>query len=109
VPGVFLIGGNGPDFYLEPIAPTATVSPTASPSPTPTESPTPSPTISSTPTPSVTPSQTPYDGQPFGDFNNDGCTDLTDFLTVIDFWQNGYGLDDFLHVLDNWQQGVSCG
>lgn len=59
-------------------------------------------------TPTATPSPTPYDGDPVGDFNDDMCTDLADFLILLDGWQQVYGLTNFLNLLDNWQQGPGC-
>jgi len=51
-----------------------------------------------------------------GDFNGDDCTNLDDFLILLDNWQAVYepigdpalGLDDFLNLLDNWQMGAGC-
>lgn len=53
------------------------------------------------------------DGRTVGDFDSSGCTDLTDFLFLLDNWQQVVGegiidLGDFLNLLDNWQQGPSC-
>ncbi len=78
-----------------------------------TPSPTASPTASASPTATPTPSPTPYNGRPFGDFDSSGCTDLNDFLFLLDNWQlvvdgEAIGLNDFLSLLDNWQTGPSC-
>lgn len=53
------------------------------------------------------------DGWPVGDFNDSGCTDVQDFLFMLDHWQESVGenfmdLDDFLNLLDNWQTGPGC-
>ena len=56
------------------------------------------------------------DGRAVGDFNNSGCTDIQDFLILLDNWQMEWpgggdpvmDVDDFLALLDNWQQGPSC-
>ncbi len=54
-----------------------------------------------------------YDGRPLGDFDNDQCTDLNDFLFLLDNWQQNVGgammdVNDFLALLDNWQTGAGC-
>jgi len=55
-----------------------------------------------------------YDGWPFGDFNNDRCTDVDDFLILLDNWQSEMeqgrmmDINAFLSLLDHWQQGDSC-
>lgn len=51
-----------------------------------------------------------------GDYNGDGCTDLADFLILMDYWQEiapevgppAMSLGDFLNVTDNWQMGSGC-
>lgn len=104
--------------YVEELAVTPTPTATPSPTPTPTPSPTASPTLTPTPSPTatVTPSATPtpvYDGWPVGDFNNDRCTNMADFLYLLDHWQESpggrpLGLNQFLVLVDNWQQGDGC-
>lgn len=49
-----------------------------------------------------------YNGDAVGDFNGDKCTNLSDFLILLDGWQDPYTLNDFLALLDNWQQGEGC-
>ena len=49
-----------------------------------------------------------YDGGGVGDFNADLCTNLDDFLILLDHWQDPYVLDHFLDLLDNWQLGQGC-
>jgi len=47
-------------------------------------------------------------GDAVGDFDDSGCTDINDFLLLLDNWQNPFTVNDFLNLLDNWQQGPSC-
>jgi len=54
-----------------------------------------------------------YVGRTVGDFDDDECTNINDFLFLLDHWQqevNGtlMGINDFLSLLDNWQQGSGC-
>lgn len=55
----------------------------------------------------------PASGRAVGDFDNSGCTELQDFLFLLDFWQtvvDGTAIDvqDFLNLLDNWHLGETC-
>lgn len=66
-----------------------------------------------TPTPTPTPTPDYPGGREAGDFNDDDCTDLADFLFLLDNWQlevggTIMGLDDFLALLDYWQMGPGC-
>jgi len=77
--------------------------------------PTPTPPPTPTPGPSVTPGPTPTPewGRAQGDFDDSGCTDIDDFLLMLDNWQFEYGgevvsIYDFLHLVDNWLLGPSC-
>ena len=52
-------------------------------------------------------------GRGVGDFDGTGCTDIADFLYLLDAWGTHVdgttiGIADFLSVLDNWQQGPAC-
>jgi hypothetical protein len=60
---------------------------------------------------------TPAWGRAQGDFNGDGCTNLTDFLFLASNWMqdpDGAGpeapitLTDFLALASNWMQGPNC-
>lgn len=55
----------------------------------------------------------PYDWAAKADFDKNRCTDLNDFLTLLDNWQGTYDtitvdLNVFLALLDNWQTGPGC-
>ncbi len=51
-----------------------------------------------------------------GDFDCSDCTDVNDFLILLDNWQGIYdelgppaiSANDFLNLLDNWQTGSNC-
>jgi hypothetical protein len=52
----------------------------------------------------------PVSRRAFGDFDNSSTVDLTDFLFLLDNWQNQIrgspiGVADFLALLDNWNPG----
>ena len=58
---------------------------------------------------------TGWSGRSVGDFDSTGCTDIQDFLFLLDNWQavspiGGAPIDipDFLALLDNWMMGPSC-
>jgi len=55
------------------------------------------------------------DGRSRGDFDNSGCTDVTDFLFLLDNWMtvssiggDPMGVNDFLALLDNWLLAAGC-
>ncbi len=55
----------------------------------------------------------PTGGRPLGDFDCTGCTDIGDFLFLLDNWQlvvdgQEVGIQDFLNLLDNYQTGPNC-
>ncbi len=48
-----------------------------------------------------------------GDFDGSGCTNVYDFLYLLDHWTGGpdvplIGTDDFLALLDHWTEGSGC-
>lgn len=50
----------------------------------------------------------PYNGWDHGDYDQNRCTDLSDFLFLMDGYQTHTFLSDFLTVMDNWQKGARC-
>ncbi len=56
------------------------------------------------------------DNRDSGDFDGDDCTDVSDFLILLDNWQTVFAplgppaltATDFLALLDNWQLGPGC-
>ena len=57
----------------------------------------------------------PGNGRATGDFDNSGCTDIEDFLFLLDYWLvvspaggEEIGIGDFLALLDNWMTGPGC-